>query len=45
VQVAADRQHLTVTVTLVYTTVILSLFGGQSSFTVTGTATAALVTI
>jgi Flp pilus assembly protein TadG len=44
VQVAADHQHLTVTVTLVYNTVILSLFGGDSSFTVTGTATAALVT-
>lgn len=43
VTIAPDRQHLTVTVTLTYHTVMLG-FLGVNSFTVTGSASAALVT-
>jgi Flp pilus assembly protein TadG len=42
VTIATDRAHLTVTVTLVYRTVMLG-FMGINTYTVTGTATAALV--
>jgi Flp pilus assembly protein TadG len=43
VQIAADRQHLTVTVTIPYTTVMLSYIG-IDQLTVTGRATATLLT-
>jgi hypothetical protein len=43
VEVAADRQHLTVTVTIPYNTVMLSYIG-VDQVTVTGRATAQLIT-
>jgi Flp pilus assembly protein TadG len=43
VQIAADRQHLTVTVTIPYRTVMLSYIG-ITEVTVTGRATAQLIT-
>ena len=43
VQIAADRQHLTVTVTIPYNTVMLSYIG-VNQVTVSGRATATLLT-